>query len=626
ADDSIYIKKGTATTCDGPEPSWTIEATDITVTRGGYATASNVTINSKYFPFFYTPYFLFPVKNERQTGLLLPDATTSSRDGFTATLPFFWATGENHDLTITPIWRDKRGLAATLEGRYHFENGRGIWQGSYLNDHKPQTFSYRAGGSGRKTAKDRYWLRGMNNWEYGAWEFNLDLDLVSDPLYLSEFRDDIDGLLSTQRLFSQNFGRSFNEYLDPRRVSVFFAQTSDYDVFFRGGLEYADNLYSKNNIDTIQKLPSLYYALVSRPLPESLGFQGPGPRPRVSLDFNYDYFYRKTNNFSRADETGHRMHIKPSIAWNVPVGNIANLKLAGDMGVSFYAPDGRRLSAGGSLETARYKSWDYHLDGSLEASLSTTFSRIYDWGPGRDAVATRHQLTPTVSFTYVESPDQDDFPYWDVLDRRLPGRAVRYGLLNTFVVKHAVKGGDEAATGHAYFQFLKVGLWSSYEFADNSEWANKPGARYYSPTSYYDRGAGPMELEVEAAVNPYLSARILSALDGRTGVFTSHDVSLTLKDGRGDRLQLTYDFDAPQNSSGRKYEEVRANLGLSLTPEWRAGLTTRYDLHQQRSLETNATLSYQEQCYTVGLAYSKTRDDNRIGFFFDLLGLGGMNQ
>ncbi|MDR1920757.1 MAG: LPS assembly protein LptD, partial [Candidatus Adiutrix sp.] len=393
-----------------------------------------------------------------------------------------------------------------------------------------------------------------------------------------------------------------------------------------GGLEYADNLYSKNNIDAIQKLPSLYYALVSRPLPESLGFQGADNRPRLSLDFNYDYFYRKTNEFSRTDETGQRMRITPSIAWNMPVGNIADLRLTGDMGVSFYAPEGRRLSAAGNLGSARYKSWDYHLDGSLEASLSTTFSRVYDWGPGRQTVATRHQFTPTVSFTYIESPDQDEFPYWDALDRRLPSRAVRYGLLNTFVAKSAVKGGDGTVTGHAYFQFLKVGLWSSYELADNSEWADKPGARYYSPTSYYDRGAGPLELEVEAAVNPYLSARILSALDGRTGVFTSHDASLTLRDGRGDRLQLTYDFDAPQNASGSKHEEVRANLGLSLTPEWQAGLATRYDLHQQRSLETNATLSYQEQCYTVGLAYSKTRDDNRVGFFFDLLGLGGMNQ
>lgn len=627
---TIHIEDGTATTCDGPNPAWTIQADSLTVTEGGYATAAGVSFNTSLTPVLAVPYFVFPVKNERQTGLLFPGIANSSRDGFTAGLPFFWATGENHDLTYTPVWRSKRGFSNTLEGRYHFEKGRGIWQVTQLNDKDPQSFYYKNNPYDQKETKNRYWLRAQNSWRFGEWDVNLNLDLASDPLYLAEFRNDFDGFNNSFNMFNQEFGYTVNEYLDPLRNNTLFAQRTDYDTFVRGTIEYTEDLYSQDNRDTIQRLPSLQYNLVSRPLPESLGL-GLNNLPRVSLGMRYDYFSRTSNDLSLTDETGHRLQVNPSMNWSSPLGGLATLQLDGDLGLTMYAADGRRPSniTPADRAAARHDSRDNRLTGSMSASLSTTLSRVYAGGPG-DAVAIRHQMSPTIAYTHVEAPeDQSDLPYWDPFDRRLPRRTVRYGLLNTFVSKTPAVDENGQSAGFDYFQFLKIGLWSSYEFRDNMEWANKPYARYYT-TDYFDRGAGPVELEIETFLNPFFSARLVSGFDGRTGKVTSHDLSFKAQDARGDSLTLTYDFDSPSTALGtggnyEDYEEVRADLALVLNSEWTADFSTRYDLRVGRSLETHARLLYRAQCYGVGLLYSDSDNDRRVGVVIDLLGLGAIN-
>ncbi len=627
---TMQIQDGTATTCDGPNPAWTIHADKLTVTEGGYATASGASFNTGRLPIVKVPWMMFPVKNERQTGFLFPAVALSSRDGLTVALPFFWATGENHDLTFTPIWRNDRGLSSTVEGRYHLEEGRGIWQMTYLDDKKPQYFDYKNTPNSQE-ARERYWLRAMNQWRLGDWDINLDLDLVSDPLYLAEFRGDLDGFGKSSNLFTQEFGRTVNEYLDPMRSNTFYAQRASYDSFFRGGLEYTDNLYNQNNDDTIQRLPFIQYNLVGRPLGEVADAVDSVSAPRLFLDMRYDYFSRTSNAFSLTDETGHRAFINPSLLWSAPVAGLATLQVTGDLELTMYAADGYRPSLGtpAARDAARHNSNDNRLAGSVEAALSTTFSRVFSGGPG-DALATRHQITPTVIFTDVEAPDdQSDLPYWDPLDRRLSRRTVKYGLLNTFVSKSAQVDEHGANAGFNYFQFLKIGLWSSYEFTDNLDWARNPMARYLT-TDYYEQGVGPVELEIEAFFNPYFSARLVSGMDGQTGNITSHDLSLKVQDPRGDSLILTYDFDSPKSAGVTtvgydKYEEIRADLGIVLTSEWRADFSTRFDMRADRPLETHARLMYQAQCYGLGVLYSDSDNDRRVGLVVDLLGLGAIN-
>ena len=629
---TFQMVDGTATTCDGPAPAWTINANRLTVTEGGYATASGVSLSTRYFPVMAVPYFVFPVKNERQSGLLTPYAASSSRDGFTAALPVYWATGENHDLTYTPVWREKRGLSSTLEGRYHLTEGKGLWQFTYLDDRKKDTFEYK-NSPGEKEARERYWLRTQNSWHLAGWDLNLDVDLVSDPMFLTTFRNDLDGYFKSSHMFSAEFGRTLNEYLDPLRTSTLYAQKTGYDSVFRGTAEYTEDLYSRDNRESLQRLPAAQYNLVSRALP-----LGPNTadlsvnRPRLSMGLRYDNFYRRVDQGSPTDEKGHRVVLEPTLEWSAPLAGLATVELSGNLGLNMYDVSGHQYSAGRTVadQSRRRDSRENSVSGSFTASLSTTMGRIYGGGLG-EAAATRHQVIPTVSYNYVEADDQDDLPYWDFRDRQLSRRTVRYGVLNTFVSKTPVIDQENSQSGFDYFQFLKIGLWSSYEFADNERWADNADARYYT-TDYFDQGTGPVELEAEVFLNPFFSLRAISGMDGRTGKMVSHDLSFRVQDPRGDSFTLTYDYDAPSAAFNRRnnltqtdYEEVRADLSLVFSPQWLADVSTRYDVRQGRTLETNARLLYQAQCYKAGLLFSDSENDKRVGVIIDLLGLGAFN-
>ncbi|MDR1607452.1 MAG: LPS assembly protein LptD [Deltaproteobacteria bacterium] len=625
-EDTVYVQEGVFTTCDGEETSWSLEAKNLLINPGGMATASGVVFNTRYAPILYLPYFTAPIKNERQSGFLMPGFAHSSRDGFILSLPFFWAIREDYDLTVTPVWRSKRGLAMTLEGRYNLNIGEGIWLVTYLRDQKNPIFNYTNFGQPSKRVHDIYWIRGQNDWRVGEWDLSLDVDLVSDPLSLYAFRNDPDGFIYSQKLFSERFGRTVNEELDPLRLSTFFAQRKTDDLLFRGSLTYVENLYSQGNLDTLQNLPSLYFGLISRPLNGPSSSHDETNRLRFSLDTRYDYFTRRVNERSAITETGHRLIVSPNLSWRQNVFGWASLKTEGTLNFTAYAPNGYRPGADGRARD--HHARQNNISGSLEAELSTTLSRVYEGGLG-ESIATLHHMTPFMAFEIVESPSQEDLPYWDAYDRALRRRTLRYGLRNSLLSKKPIKDKDGQITGYEYQPVLRFGLYSSYEFANNLKWAENAWARYFT-VGYFDRGPGPFEIELETTLTPFLQARALSSVDGRTGKFTKHDIAMTLNDKRGDFLSVIYDYESPTQRQGpdphQRSNQIRGDLRLELTNGWSTTISSRFDINANKGLETYVNLHYRDQCYGVALVYSDSDRDRRVALVFDFLGLGALGS
>jgi LPS-assembly protein len=620
-EEAVYVNEAVFTTCDGPEPSWRLKANDLLINRKGLATASGVSFSNKWFPMFYAPYFAVPIKGERQTGFLIPNVSHSKRDGFFLATPFFWELAEDYDLTITPVWRSKRGLAMTLEGRYNLNIGQGIWLLTYLKDKQNNTYSYRSGSFMQRNVKNLYWLRSQNSWNIADWNLNLDIDMVSDPMFLYSFRNDIDGFKNSQSLFTQYFGRTVNEELDPIRLSTFFAQKTEPDAYFRGSLSYSDNLYRENNVDTLQNLPKIQYHIVSRPVGLDIAMPGSLGGPRFSLAVQYDYFTRYSDDESFVTETGHRMHVNPSLFWNHDLGSFMNLKVDAGGTATAYFPNGMRPDENG--RTA-HKDFDQVLSANVNVELTTSLSRIYDFGLG-NSTHTLHQLTPVLAFELVEAPSQAQLPFFDMLDRRLSRQTFRYGLRNTITTKTPVKDSDGNLLFNDYRQLFKLGIYSSYEFANNIKWAENSWARYYT-TGYYDRGVGPFEFELESFLAEGMSARLFSKLDGRSGKFTRHEISMNLNNKRGDYLGLIYDYDNPTLSQGPSQyyniSQIRGDIVLNLTNGWSTNISSRYDFERKRELESYFTLNYSAQCYGLSLFFASTYDDSRIGLVFNFLGLG----
>ena len=118
---TYHFEKGRFTTCrcpDGGREPWEIKADRADLEIGGYGTARNTSFEVLGVPVAWLPWMIYPLKTERQTGLLFPHLSAGSIHGFGFGLPFFWAARENLTVLLTPGWSVKRGAAVEI-GRAH---------------------------------------------------------------------------------------------------------------------------------------------------------------------------------------------------------------------------------------------------------------------------------------------------------------------------------------------------------------------------------------------------------------------------------------------------------------------------------------------------------------------------
>ena len=67
------IDEATLTTCDGEKPDWKITGKNVKVTADGAGSARHATMWARNMPVLYTPYFYYPARKNRQSGLLWPE-------------------------------------------------------------------------------------------------------------------------------------------------------------------------------------------------------------------------------------------------------------------------------------------------------------------------------------------------------------------------------------------------------------------------------------------------------------------------------------------------------------------------------------------------------------------------
>ncbi len=177
-------KQGSITTCNGDTPDWKITGKNIKVTVEGHGTASHTALWAKNLPILYSPYLIFPVKTKRQSGLLLPDISSSDRTGIEVEQPLFLALSRNTDATLYAHYMSERGLKTAGEFRYALDDhSKGMMILDFLEDDKidngtSATREYSFGTTPQRTNTDRWWFRmkGDQTLPYalrGAWMWML---------------------------------------------------------------------------------------------------------------------------------------------------------------------------------------------------------------------------------------------------------------------------------------------------------------------------------------------------------------------------------------------------------------------------------------------------------------------
>jgi lipopolysaccharide export system protein LptA len=136
--ETYEFREGSFTTCRCPEPGrdpWMIRADRAELEFEGYGTARNTTFEVLGVPVVWFPWMIFPLKRERQTGVLFPAVGASTQTGFDVAIPFFWAARENVNVLVTPTYLTKRGFKPSVDVEYVYgERSFGEIYATFIHD------------------------------------------------------------------------------------------------------------------------------------------------------------------------------------------------------------------------------------------------------------------------------------------------------------------------------------------------------------------------------------------------------------------------------------------------------------------------------------------------------------
>jgi len=272
------FKEGRFTTCRCPDPDkpdpWVLSSEEAKIEVEGYAVARNTTFEVFGVPLAWIPWMVFPVKTERQTGLLFPEFSLGSFHGFELGLPFFWAIRPEAGLVLTPRYSVKRGPGGAARFDYVAgedvpgKDSSGEMTSAYYRDIKidPHSLSEPYG-------RDRWSTRGVHHW-------SLPSDLHFDTNYL--FASDNDVPFDFRELESHRADRFLeSEGVISRSVGSIGRTNATL------GATFADDLQSPDDLDRDRFLLQRWPTASVEVLPggvAGLRFLAP------SLDVEYTWF------------------------------------------------------------------------------------------------------------------------------------------------------------------------------------------------------------------------------------------------------------------------------------------------------------------------------------------------
>jgi LPS-assembly protein len=610
-DMSYHIEDGWVITCkvkDGETPPWSFAAADAEITDNGYAFFKHATFRIKGIPVLYTPVMLLPAKRTRQTGFLFPAIAASDRDGFDLTTPFFINLSPSTDLTLYPEYMSKRGFMGGLELRYTADrDASGFFMANYLDDdlsdpNDPDNKDYYSDGNYKHTNQERYWVRGKADHDFGQWTSRLDLDIVSDLDYLTEFNGGLTGFIMTQDRFLDTFGRGFQNKTELARENTLkFLRSWDHGQALQVNFLGMNDLREpKEGNDPLWNLPMVNYT-------------GLLPLYDSTLDFSWTANY--TNFWRDKGVRAQRLDIPLKLSAGLPLTPYLETTVdAGIRNTSYLIDENNDedwlnsdnenrflLDVGGKVGTTMIRDFGVNM------------GEIFNWN---------HTFRPYVSYRYVSDVNQDDLPEFDDIDRVGEQNITYFGLDNFFSVfgKH---NGSEYEREYGYLK-----LRQGYDFSsDNSDTPLTP-------------------VELKAAYYPFQDFRIVyrSDIDVYGAGFIKNSLEGVYKNNRGDHFFIDYfsskdtsiaddcvpnvcDADDDEscksvNCTPSDTESITAGVKVSLLYSLMAAYDIERSLEDSKTVQENFSLIYQPSCWSVELTSNYTPGDQKYMVIFRLANIG----
>jgi LPS-assembly protein len=615
------IDQATLTTCDGEKPDWKITGKNVKVTADGGGSAQHATMWARNMPVLYTPYFYYPARKKRQSGLLWPEGGHSDRWGWYYNQPFFWAIDQSSDATFYGHYMDKRGMKFGAEYRYYLDDwSKGTWMIDGFDDKQTDRGGQSSAdwgfedGTGEILRKntERYWLRGSHHQKmpYGI-RAQLDLDIVSDQDYTREFNNGLMGWKESKDYFENVFSRDLDDYNDPIRTNRLNFNKLWPRYSLNAELRYDLDSTIRNSKEpdiTLQQLPIVNFDAVKQRIATSPFF--------YNLNSQYLYYWSVDGRRSQRLEAFPRFYLpfqlKPFFSIEPSIGLRGTLWY---LDKEEFGPEGNQKFYSRGL-------YDTRLD---------FFTEVFNVfrTEGKTIEAIKHSVRPRIVHTYIPEVDQDDLPNFDAIDRIDNQNLLTYSLTNTLTSKARKEGSFEitrrldqnkatvidSATDYSYNDFLRFELEQSYDIKEAKQ---KDSEKPFSPL------AARLDLFPGKFIGLDADA-LWSVYDYK---FLSHNLGANLWDARGDRLLVEYRYT-------RISDEIDLNETKSIFGELRVKVTNRlrvsglyeYNFLDKIRVQTGFGLNYQADCWSFeGRVLDKTNVDRTSDvnweFKIKLFGLG----
>ena len=195
SDVSTQLKNATISTCKPGSKAWWIEADSLHIDYDTQmATAEDFSLHVAGMPILGAPWAMFPVGQERQSGLLTPTFGMSSTRGLDVAVPIYWNIAPNYDYTFTPRAMTKRGVILGNELRYMNQ----YFNGEFTYDYLPED---------HETKQRRYGAQVKAQGHWNGFNLNVDYNKVSDGEYVSDFSTNI--YETSEDILDQNYSLSY---------------------------------------------------------------------------------------------------------------------------------------------------------------------------------------------------------------------------------------------------------------------------------------------------------------------------------------------------------------------------------------------------------------------------------
>jgi LPS-assembly protein len=572
------VQDSTLTTCTGEIPDWQIDVADADVILDDRAWFTGGVFRIKNIPILYIPVGYVPILTKRKSGFLAPRISTSSVEGETVSMTYFWAINQWADATLGADYIERRGVRSRSEFRYApSKTTSGQVKFVYLDDSLTQNTFWKLDATHRQELPLGFKL-------------NAKLDQTSKANFNQTFRNQTE--LRTRRS-SDSYASLFRKWDN---------QSFDILTRYRKSEEF-------NLDETFGILPTVTY----KTQPVDSGFLNTYFDQEASYtNFLFDL---DTSNSSDVVETTQRFDFHPSLALPINIASWLQLTTRVGFRETFYNKELQPSLPPPPITVTEGDSFSREMIDINVLLEGPKFNRIF-LSDDPEGASFKHVIEPRLQYDYIPDMDRNDRAKVRIVDSI--DAIENTNNLSFFLVQRLLRKGPAKQENSEVEQIARLELSQSYDL-DEARGNIIPGSerRPFSPIRF--------DLDSKLSDNFFLNT------DFTYNFYT--DVMETWNIDTGIKLNSWLMLIFERRERDDQTASILSTVDITLPKGWNGKYSLRFDELNNTLLEHNARLTYNDKCMCWGFTIdyidrnlftgiTKT-NETRILFSISLRGLGG---